>query len=258
MDFHLIERLGGSCRAVTLLTFAIHFLHPLFCVTTYLYWLKDQELLLGRPIVTAYLALIVVSCVFYLFLASVFYMWAWRFPEPEEVAKRRRIYGVTVNLLFSDIPLFVVETKIVWQVKFVNGVQGFTYCLTCVSIFYSIVRVWTFFMVKIIKVRAPISTSYPRFSLGRPYNGRNPQYGHAGGGADRAMEYVDNDNFTPNFRSGNDGASYPDDGPSVSRYYYDEGEPRYTPGSGRYSPRSPDSNQRYYYDETPTATRRRL
>lgn len=271
MGIHLIERLGGSCRAMTLLTIVIHFLHPLFSVTTYLYWGKDQEPLFGRPLVTAYLSMNVVACVFYLFLASVFYMWAWRFPEPEEVAKRRRIYGVIVNLFFSDIPLFVIETKIVWQVKFVNGVQGFTFVLTCVSIFYSAVRVWTFLMVKAIKVRGPTSTSYPRFTLTRPFSrSRRAQYGHEQqqqrqqqvntsqqpqGEGYYYGDYRDTDGYSPEVRlgatpqqQGTTGASPPYSvEPAANRYYYNDADEAtsYSAGTDRYL-RPSHGNARYY------------
>jgi hypothetical protein len=168
MDFHIIERLGGTCRCVTLFTFAIHFLHSLFSVVNYLSWVRRESSLVETSMKHAYLSMTVVCCAFYFLGASVFYMWAWRFPEPEEIAKRRRVYGVIVNAIFCDFPMFVVETRIVWHLRFAAAIQGFTYVLTCISFCYSLLRVWFFFMVRLIKFRLPsaarLGANYPALS----------------------------------------------------------------------------------------------
>ena len=151
----MIEKIGGSSRFVTLLTMVIHFVHPLLCIANYLDWVRYQTGAdsLGDRVVTVYLAMTIIATLFYLIVASVFYMWAWRYPEPEEIAKRRRIYGVVVNLIFSDLPIFFVEVDIVWTVGFATGLQGTSFIFTIISLLYSGLRVWTFFMVKIIKVQ---------------------------------------------------------------------------------------------------------
>lgn len=168
MDFHIVERLGGPSRCITLFTFAIHFLHALFSVVNYLAWVRQEHTKLAMSIQHAYLAMAIVCCFFYFFGASVLYMWAWRFPEPEEIAKRRRVYGVVVNAIFCDVPMFIVETIILWEMRFAAAIQGFTYCLTCISLCYSLLRVWFFFMVRVIKFRLPnatrLGTNYPALS----------------------------------------------------------------------------------------------
>jgi hypothetical protein len=159
-----VERIGGSSRFVTLLTLVIHFVHPLLCIANYLDWVRFQDgdgNAVGKTVVQAYLAMTIIAIIFYLLVASVFYMWAWRYPEPEEVAKRRRIYGVVVNLITSDFPMFIVEVQIVWSVGFRTGLQGTSFIFTVISMAYSGLRVWTFFMVKVIKVQAPIGGAYP-------------------------------------------------------------------------------------------------
>ncbi|GET92674.1 hypothetical protein, conserved [Leishmania tarentolae] len=169
MGLHIIERLGGSSRCVTLLTFAIHFLHSLFSVVNLLSWVQTPESKLTHSTRMTYLSLTIVCCLFYFFGASVFYMWAWRFPEPEEVAKRRRVYGVGVNLFFCDLPIFIVETRIVWQMQFPAAIMGFNYVLTCVSLSYSTLRVWLFLMVRLIKFHLPTE-----MSTGVSYTTRTP------------------------------------------------------------------------------------
>ena len=104
-------------------------------------------------------------------MSSVFYMWAFRYPEPEEIAKRRRIYGVITNLIFSDFPIFLVEVQIVWDVGFVNGLQGTSFVFTCISLLYSGLRVWTFVMVKVIKVQAPVVGAQPHVVGSRAFDG---------------------------------------------------------------------------------------
>jgi len=135
----------------------IHFIHPLLCIANYLDWVRHQTAPqnLGERIVNVYLAMSIISALFYLLVSSVFYMWAWRYPEPEEISKRRRIYGVIINLIFSDFPIFLVEVDIVWTVGFATGLQATSFLFTCLSMFYSGFRVWTFVMVKAIKTYAP-------------------------------------------------------------------------------------------------------
>lgn len=153
----VVEGIGGSSRMITLLTLVIHFIHPLLCIANYLDWVRHQsgDDSLGERIVTVYLAMSIIAALFYLLVSSVFYMWAWRYPEPEEIAKRRRIYGVFTNLFFSDLPIFLVEVSIVWIVGVATGLQIVSFIFTCISLFYSGLRVWTFVMVKVIKIRAP-------------------------------------------------------------------------------------------------------
>ncbi|KPI85187.1 hypothetical protein ABL78_5775 [Leptomonas seymouri] len=168
MDFYIVERLGGASRCVTLFTFSIHFLHALFSVVNYLAWVRQETSHIEATMKQAYLSMTVLCCIFYFLGASVFYMWAWRFPEPEEIAKRRRVYGVLINAIFCDMPMFVVETILVWELRFAVAIQGFTYVLTCASFSYSILRVWFFFMVRVIKFRLPsaarLGANYPALS----------------------------------------------------------------------------------------------
>lgn len=166
-----VEKIGGSSRFVTLLTMVIHFVHPLLCIANYLDWVRHQNDVLGDKLVTAYLAMSIIAALFYLLVSSVFYMWAWRYPEPEEIAKRRRIYGVVTNLIFSDFPIFLVEVQVVWEVGFATGLQGTCFIFTCISMLYSGLRVWTFLMVKVIKIQQPVASSMPPLAGARGFDG---------------------------------------------------------------------------------------
>jgi hypothetical protein len=175
-DVDPIERIGGSSRFVTLITMVIHFIHPLLCIANYLDWVRHQDGkdALGERLVNVYLAMSIIAALFYLLVSSVFYMWAWRYPEPEEIAKRRRIYGIITNLIFSDFPIFLVEVNIVWSVGFRTGLQGTCFVFTCLSLFYSGLRVWTFVMVKVIKVQAPPIAAPPHVLQARGFGGGVP------------------------------------------------------------------------------------
>lgn len=179
-DVDPIEKIGGSSRFVTLITLVIHFVHPLLCIANYLDWVRHQDNVLGQKLVVAYLAMSIIAALFYLLVSSVFYMWAFRYPEPEEIAKRRRIYGIITNLIFSDFPIFLVEVQIVWDVGFATGLQGTAFIFTCISLLYSGLRVWTFVMVKVIKVQAPVIGGQPGFAGARSFDG-GP--GYRGGNA---------------------------------------------------------------------------
>jgi hypothetical protein len=182
----LIESIGGSSRMITLLTLVIHFIHPLLCIANYLDWVRHQsgEDALGGRMVIAYLAMSIIAALFYLLVSSVFYMWAWRYPEPEEIAKRRRIYGVFTNLFFSDLPIFLVEVSIVWAVGAATGLQVTSFVFTCISLLYSGLRVWTFIMVKVIKIQAPQpagpavvgARSFDAPPTARGFGGFSPEY----------------------------------------------------------------------------------
>lgn len=220
-DCYLVELLGGWGRVVTVFCFVLHFLHPLFCVANYCNFIHDLRDQIDPATVTAYLVLTIIACIAYLFIVSAFYMWAWRFPEPEEVAKRRRIYGVCVNVFLSDIPMLVVEVRTVWLLRRIsNGLQGFTLVLTCISAGYSILRVWTFLMVKVIKARRPNPGVYPRRAgMAATYTDPAALYGNAvhhspPGPRPRALE-LDG--------SAEDGARFYNDSPTAAHRYSDEG-----------------------------------
>jgi hypothetical protein len=205
---NLVERIGGSSRFVTLLTMVIHFVHPLLCIANYLDWVRYQTGgdSLGERVVQVYLAMTIIAVLAYLLIASVFYMWAWRYPEPEEVAKRRRIYGVVVNLIFSDLPIFFVEVDIVWSVGFQTGLQGTSFIFTILSLLYSGLRVWTFFMVKIIKVQAPVVGAHAGLQGPATRNFDGPS-GFSPGGDEYDMPNVNGPPgaFSPGARSGSRG-----------------------------------------------------
>ena len=173
MSYDPIEKIGGSSRFITLITIVIHFLHPLLCIANYLDWVRHQDSAdrLGSNLVRAYLAMSILSAIFFLLVSSVFYMWAWRYPEPEEIAKRRRIYGIIGNLLISDFPIFMVEVQIVWSVQFAAAIQGLAFIFTCISFLYSGFRVWTFIVVKVIKHQAPVVGAQGAMTGARGFDG---------------------------------------------------------------------------------------
>ena len=102
-------------------------------------------------------------------MSSVFYVWVYREPLPEETAKRRRIYGVVTNMIFSDFPVFLVEVQMVGSVGFVEGLQSTCFVVTCISLLYSGYRVFKHFTVKFDA----------RQSMGEHHQGY--QYGFDGG-----------------------------------------------------------------------------
>jgi hypothetical protein len=232
VDVDPISQMGGSNRFITFLTLVIHFIHPLLCIANYLDWVRHQSGSdsLGEKRVAVYLAMSIIAALFYLLIASVFYMWAWRYPEPEEISKRRRIYGVIVNLIFSDFPIFLVEVDIVWEVGFATGLQATSFLFTCFSLAYSGFRVWTFVMVKVIKSYAPpqgvmagASTFSPRaFDATGGMGGHGGTMGGGGGGFQGGQGGMMGPpggagGFQPSLARGFDGAGSMDRNPNYGR-----------------------------------------
>eukprot|EP00756_Hemistasia_phaeocysticola_P006402 Hpha_TRINITY_DN13808_c0_g1::TRINITY_DN13808_c0_g1_i1::g.69608::m.69608 len=147
--------LSSQTQVVTLLTILIHFLHPLLCMSNYLDWVRHQGDSLGDGIVSIYQALSIIAILSYLLLASIFYFWALRYASDEDAAKRRRIYGIVINLIFSDFPLFALEVDICWSVGFASAMQALSFLFTILSFGYSAFRVWFFVMVRCIKTQQP-------------------------------------------------------------------------------------------------------
>eukprot|EP01065_Artemidia_motanka_P032425 TRINITY_DN3943_c0_g1_i3.p1 TRINITY_DN3943_c0_g1~~TRINITY_DN3943_c0_g1_i3.p1 ORF type:complete len:261 (+),score=71.57 TRINITY_DN3943_c0_g1_i3:52-834(+) len=144
----------SRARVTTLLTLLLHFTHPLLCVSNYLDWVRYERQQLGA-VVDLYLALTITALLFYLFVASVFYMWALRWPQPLFVARSRRVYGVIVNLLFCDTPLFILEVHMLWLVGAAAKIQLVCFLCTCLSFGYSGVRSWLFVMDWFIRCTHP-------------------------------------------------------------------------------------------------------
>eukprot|EP01064_Diplonema_japonicum_P000245 TRINITY_DN10184_c1_g1_i1.p1 TRINITY_DN10184_c1_g1~~TRINITY_DN10184_c1_g1_i1.p1 ORF type:complete len:282 (+),score=27.75 TRINITY_DN10184_c1_g1_i1:83-928(+) len=145
----------SNSQVITLLTLVVQFLHCLLCLSNYLDWVRHQEDKIGLRIVRLYLALTIIAIISFLLISSVFYMWAWRYASSEEAAKRRRIWGIAINLLFADFPLFCTEVDIVWNAGFSTGLQALSFTFTCISFVYSSFRVWVFTMVRVIKRSQP-------------------------------------------------------------------------------------------------------
>jgi len=174
--------LSSQTQVVTLLTIIIHFLHPLLCMSNYLDWVRHQGDTLGEGIVNVYQALSIVAILSYLLLASIYYFWALRYASDEDAAKRRRIYGIVINLIFSDFPLFALEVDICWTVGFASAMQALSFLFTILSFGYSAFRVWFYVMVRCIKTQQPnehlggenLPPGYGNSSFGGGYSSAAP------------------------------------------------------------------------------------
>ena len=145
----------SNAQLITMLTLVIQFLHCLLSLSCYLDWVRHQEDVLGRRIVKLYLALVIIAIISFLLFSSAFYMWAWRYASCEETAQKRRIWGIAINLLFADFPLFCTEVDIMWNVGFATPLQVMSFFFTIFSFGYSAIRVWFFAMVRFIKRSQP-------------------------------------------------------------------------------------------------------
>lgn len=99
-----------------------------------------------------YTILMVLAFLAHVLLASPLYAWAWHYPEPQELSKRRCTYGCMMDFFLGDLPTFVMGTKIVHTIQFKAATLGVAYCLSCISFFYTSLRVWLFLVQHVAKV----------------------------------------------------------------------------------------------------------
>eukprot|EP00796_Vickermania_ingenoplastis_P011537 gene11537-7957_t len=149
----IVAYFGGLGRLHHLVPFFLHFSRCIASIVCFCQWSRGNENFHEISEVTniAYFVTLLVACFVHIFFASVMYMWAWRFCEPEEVAKRRCTYGAMMDLFMGDIPNFVVETKIVYRKGFASKSFGVAYTATCVAFLYTSLRVWMFLLQRIAK-----------------------------------------------------------------------------------------------------------
>lgn len=152
-----VEQIGGFHRLHHLVPLLLHSSHVLASVVVILFrfYQRDAALLLEE--VNNYLAiysgLVVLAFATHVLLASPFYAWAWNYPEPQELSKRRCTFGCIVDFLLGCLPTFILETKIVYAIQFHSTSLGVTYCLSCISFFYTGLRVWLYVVQHMAKIR---------------------------------------------------------------------------------------------------------
>eukprot|EP01065_Artemidia_motanka_P023805 TRINITY_DN28466_c0_g1_i1.p1 TRINITY_DN28466_c0_g1~~TRINITY_DN28466_c0_g1_i1.p1 ORF type:complete len:546 (+),score=131.97 TRINITY_DN28466_c0_g1_i1:48-1640(+) len=129
----------------------VHFVRPLLCSVNYLAWVRDERDELGGTLVDAYLVLTVVALFAFFLGSSAFYAMSHRWPDPRIRAAKRISWGVLINLLLADIPLFVLEVDVAGNVGLENGMQTICLLLACASLGGSTFRTWLFCTTRYIQ-----------------------------------------------------------------------------------------------------------
>eukprot|EP01065_Artemidia_motanka_P012974 TRINITY_DN1714_c0_g1_i1.p1 TRINITY_DN1714_c0_g1~~TRINITY_DN1714_c0_g1_i1.p1 ORF type:complete len:313 (+),score=45.65 TRINITY_DN1714_c0_g1_i1:51-989(+) len=133
-------------RLVTLAVFGLQ-LHPFLSLAAYLHWgrvaSKGDDPELSPNVAALHLVFVVLALLSFVLVTSPVYALVWRWPIPAAAAAQRRCLGIGVNLLLSDLPLFSVETHILWNVGVVSGLQGVSFVWTSFSFLFSAIRMWT-------------------------------------------------------------------------------------------------------------------
>ena len=191
----------------TVCSLVIHFTQCLLCLANYLDWVRHQQADIGNRIVNLFLALTIIAIITFLLCSSVFYMWACRYASSEDAAKRRRIWGIGINLLFADFPLFCTQVDIVWNVGFASGLQTIAFLFTCLSFGYSGLVVWLYLAGRVIKRALPhkapagggvLPPSPPRNDA--PFGLSNLHYLEQGGAAEQ--QAIDMESVGPGMTDG--------------------------------------------------------
>eukprot|EP01062_Namystynia_karyoxenos_P024479 TRINITY_DN19551_c0_g1_i1.p1 TRINITY_DN19551_c0_g1~~TRINITY_DN19551_c0_g1_i1.p1 ORF type:complete len:573 (+),score=164.67 TRINITY_DN19551_c0_g1_i1:77-1720(+) len=143
----------SDSEVCNLVTLAVHFLHPMMCTVNYLSWVRYQRSDddLGDARVDAYLALTIISMLAYFLLSSAFYILAHRWPLPLHRSSKRTSWGVFINLLLSDMPIFILEVDMTWAVGWASAIQAITMVITILSFATSGIRSWFFLVGKYIR-----------------------------------------------------------------------------------------------------------
>lgn len=151
-----VQRVGGFHRLHHLVPVLLHNASIVAAVVVILIkaYRVDGVLLdeLSPSYFTLFWCFTLEAFVTHVLFASVLYAWAWKYPEPQEVSKRRCTYGCSIDLLFGDLPMFTLQTKMVYEIQFKSPSLGVAYCICCLTFFYTGLRVWIFFVQLLAKL----------------------------------------------------------------------------------------------------------
>eukprot|EP01062_Namystynia_karyoxenos_P049191 TRINITY_DN375_c4_g3_i1.p1 TRINITY_DN375_c4_g3~~TRINITY_DN375_c4_g3_i1.p1 ORF type:complete len:692 (+),score=208.51 TRINITY_DN375_c4_g3_i1:129-2204(+) len=152
----------GMDRLLTVVTMVIHSLHPALAVANYIAWVRHQhDEKLGKSKADLYLAFTIITATVFGLVCAIFYTLAFRFPAPKARARRRREYGVLINLLFCDSPIFGLEVHFLWEVGVDAVIQLICFIVTCLSFAYSGLVTWFYLTNRIIKTNMPADDGDP-------------------------------------------------------------------------------------------------
>ena len=130
----------------------LHFLHSCLCTVNYVDWVQYQKNTpgIGPFVILLYLIATCSSVLMFTLVCSACYSWAYRYESAPGLVVRRCVYGILAHLLFSDAPIFVLETMIVWRSGILCLIQALSFASTCLSLVCSTTRVWTYTVRKIV------------------------------------------------------------------------------------------------------------
>eukprot|EP00993_Chasmostoma_nieuportense_P003904 NODE_4599_length_765_cov_16.915361_g4440_i0.p1 GENE.NODE_4599_length_765_cov_16.915361_g4440_i0~~NODE_4599_length_765_cov_16.915361_g4440_i0.p1 ORF type:complete len:235 (+),score=56.82 NODE_4599_length_765_cov_16.915361_g4440_i0:67-705(+) len=144
-------------RILTLLACVVGLAHILFSSLSYYTYVQQDVKTLGRTFVDTYLAFVIIGAFFFFAISSPIYMWSYRYYEPDKAALHKRTIGISINLLFSDVPLFFLDVDLCWKVNLKTIIQSFALILTCISFAYSILSLWIFLLDFVGHFKSPSS-----------------------------------------------------------------------------------------------------
>ncbi|KAJ9464706.1 hypothetical protein DIPPA_27009 [Diplonema papillatum] len=137
-------------QVLTISFLVLHFLRPLVAAVVSITWIHDNQDRIGDTRVVFYRMFTGIGGIVFVLVTSVFYMWSLRGYDSKQI-ESRRVRGIVVNFLCSDLPLFGVECNIIINFGFDSTLLAISFGLTTISFFYSAMRVWVFAMERFIK-----------------------------------------------------------------------------------------------------------
>jgi len=121
-------------------------------VTTanYVAWVRFYTALDTR-LVRAYLAFTIISQLMYWFIAGPYFFYANKYPRGTKDRNNKVCIGLVTIFLFADVPMWILDVRIVFFYGWFHVLQGICFVLRTVSFVINANIVWFIYMWKLTK-----------------------------------------------------------------------------------------------------------
>eukprot|EP01060_Flectonema_neradi_P020958 TRINITY_DN2845_c4_g1_i2.p1 TRINITY_DN2845_c4_g1~~TRINITY_DN2845_c4_g1_i2.p1 ORF type:complete len:182 (+),score=20.08 TRINITY_DN2845_c4_g1_i2:45-590(+) len=129
----------------------------IFTIVNYARWVRFNADLFGDDVERAYVAFAVLTTLVFIFVSGLCFFWAQYYCDKDtKEGIKARNFRVNVGMFFiyffSDTPLFIIDLVIVYNVGWVDEIQGITFILKLTSWMIGTFFVWFVYMWKMSKL----------------------------------------------------------------------------------------------------------
>ena len=127
----------------------------IFTIVNYARWVRFNDDLFGADVERAYVAFAVLTTFVFIFVSGLCFFWAQYYCDKDtKEGIKARNFRVNVGMFFiyffSDTPLFIIDLVIVYNVGWVDEIQGITFILKLTSWMIGTFFVWFVYMWKYV------------------------------------------------------------------------------------------------------------